>query len=214
MKNILIKCCAAVLLVSCGGETSEEVVNEMNEVSSEIVPEAVQEEVVNSFLLESKKVGLFSIGQEVPELPKELKIRQYTETEQTDEGPGEELLHNVIFNQLEDVIELIMDHQMGDKHHEDKNIEEMLVLSNYYETAEEIGVGSTIEEFQEAYPDAELWYTYVSDRYVAETTALPGVQFMFDEKDCIKKPNVNGDQNMMKFEHFKEGAKISKIRVF
>lgn len=213
MKKVLINCSVLLLLVSCGGDAAEEVLNETEEVVNEVV-EIEEPEVVNSYVLESKNVGIFSIGQEVPNLPEGLKIRQFLEAEQTEEGPGEELTHNVIFNQLEDVVELIMDHQMDDEHHEDKNIEEMWVLSNYYETAEEIGVGSTIEEFQDAYPNAQVWYTYISDRYIVETEDLPNVQFLLKAEDCIKIPNFDSDQSTMKFEHFNEGSKIQKIRVY
>ncbi|MEO9533606.1 MAG: hypothetical protein ABJG68_01300 [Crocinitomicaceae bacterium] len=213
MKKVIVKCAALLFLVSCGGEVAEEVTNEVEDVVDDVVEQIEEPEVLNSYLLESKNVGIFSIGQEVPNLPDELKMRQFLETEQTEEGPGEELTHNVIFNQLEDVVELIMDHQSDEEHHE-KKIEEMWVLSPYYETSEEIGVGSTIEEFQAAYPDAEVWYTYVSDRYVVETPTLVDVQFILNPTDCIKTPSMNTDQNMMKFEHFAEGAKIQKVRVY
>jgi hypothetical protein len=213
MKKILIKCTALLLLVSCGGEPAEEVSAEFEETVNEVV---VQEEpeIVNSYVLESKNVGIFSIGQEVPNLPDELKMRHFLEAERTDEGPGEELTHNVIFNQLEDVVELIMDHESDDAHHEDKDVEEMWVLSNYYKTTKEIGVGSTIEEFEAAYPGAEVWYTNVSGRYIIETSELQGVQFMLNGADCIKKPETITDQSKMKFEDFSVGAEVQKVRVY
>ncbi len=206
---------ASLLFIYSCGSSSEEVEESETTDVSEVVEEQEEEvAITNSFLLEAKACGNFIIGEEVPTLPEGLKMRHFVEAELTDEGPGEELTHNVIFNQLEDVVELIMDHQMNEAHHEDKDILEMWVLSNYYETADAISVGSTIEEFESAYPDAKLWYTYVSDRYVLETEALPDVHFLLNAEDCLKPPKGNMDMEMMKLEDFKEGSEIVKIRMF
>jgi hypothetical protein len=204
-----------LFLCSCGSdEQLENETDQVDSISEEVVEVNEEHEVVNSYQLETKAVGIFMIGQEVPKLPEDLKMRHFVEAELTEEGPGEELTHNVIFNQLEDVVELIMDHQMTEEHHEDKDILEMWVLSNYYETAEGIGVGSTIEEFERVYPDVEVWYTYVSGRFIMETETLPDVQFMLSEDNYMKTPSAHADMEILKLEDFESGSKISKIRVY
>ncbi|MFT4600527.1 MAG: hypothetical protein ACI857_000701 [Arenicella sp.] len=201
-------------MFSCGSaEEGDSEVSAEDVVTEEVIVEEVPE-VINSFLLETKAAGIFIIGEEVPDLPDGLKMRHFVEAELSEEGPGEELTHNVIFNQLEDVVELIMDHQMSEEHHEDKDILEMWVLSNYYETADAISVGSTIEEFEAAYPDAKVWYTYVSDRFILETEALPDVQFLLNAGDYMKTPKGNSDMEMMRLEDFEVGSKIVKIRMY
>ena len=203
------------LLFSCGSDgQAENETDQIDTINEEVLEVVEEQEVVNSYLLEAKSVGIFVIGQEVPSLPEELKMRHFVEAELTEEGPGEEFTHNVIFNQLEDVVELIMDHQMNEEHHEDKDILEMWVLSNYYETAGGIGVGSSIEDFERVYPDVVVWYTYVSGRFIMETEALPDVQFMLSEDNYMKTPSANSDMEILKLEDFEAGSKISKIRVY
>lgn len=205
---------APIFLVFSCGSPEEEVTEELVDEVTEDLVEDEPEEVINSIVISSKNVGLFTVGAEVPNLPSELKIRQFVAREESEGELGPELTHNVIFNQLEDVLELIMDHQMDDEHHEDKNIQEMLVLSNYYETAKGIGVGSSIEDFQEAYPDAHIWYTYVSDRYILETDEIQDVQFYLDGADCNITPTGETDAEDIDLIDFNVGSKIQKIRVF
>lgn len=213
MKHIQLVIPACLLLFSCGpaADESPEESNELENAELEILEEP---QVINSIVISSKNVGLFTIGSEVPTLPSELKIRQYVEQEESEGELGDELTHNVIFNQLEDLLELVMDHQMDGEHHEDKNIQEMFVLSNYYETAKGISVGSTITEFQEAYPDANIWYTYIEERYVMETDELKDVQFFLDGADCTISPKGSSDQEVIDIMSFNGGGKIQKIRVY
>lgn len=216
MKAIYITGIPLFLFFSCGSTEDDADSNALSETTTEdsIIVAEEEAEVINSILISSKNVGLFTIGSEVPTLPAELKMRQFVKSEMSEGEPGPELTHNVIFNQLEDVLELIMDHQMDDEHHEDKDIQEMMVLSNYYETSKGIGVGSTLEEFQEAYPDGHIWYSYVSDRYVLETDQLKDVQFILDGADCNITPKGSTDQEPIDFIDFKVGSKIKKIRVY
>ena len=213
MKHAQLVLPAFLLLFSCGS-ASDESAEEYNDLTNEDIEVIDEPEVINSIVISSKNVGLFSIGSEVPNLPSELKSRQFMETEVSEGEEGAELTHNVIFNQLEDVLELIMDHQMDDEHHEDKAIQEMFVMSNYYETAKGISVGSTIGEFQAAYPDASIWYSYISDRFVMETADLVDVQFFLDGADCTITPKGSSDHETIDIIDFNGGAKIQKIRVY
>lgn len=201
----------ALLMTSCGGEEATEESSETE--TTETVEEVEEEEIVNSFSISENVVGIFEIGASVPEkLPAELSMRQFVEEEDA-EGVIIEHTHNVIFNQLEDVVELIMDQGSGE-HHEDKVIEEMYVLSNYYETDEAISVGSSVEEFQLAYPDATAWYSSELDMYFVESESVLGAQFMVVSEDVAKPAKGKSDMEEMDFEDFVPEAKIVKIRMY
>ena len=202
--------------MSCGGSEESEGADSNEETSTENTSE---EETVdaeppeNTFAIGTEMVGIFRVGEAVPDpLPEELKSRHFLETDVDDSGKSEEHTHNVIFTMLEDVVELTME-KGSDKHHEDKHITEMLVLSNYYQTDQGIGVGSTIEEFKEVYPDMSVWYDKVHDRYHLETEILVGVQFLFDAEDVKREARGSADHQEINASYINEGADIDKIRV-
>ena len=209
MKNIFFVSVLFTFLVACGGSESN-LDPEMNDLPDVVNEDEVVEEVVNSFIIESKSVGLFTVGEEVPVLPEVLKMRQFLEKDES----GEELKHNVIFNQIEDVVELIMHHDVDDVYHEDKNIEEMIVLSDYYETSEGIAIGTTVEHLLDVYTDAQLIYLSKEDRYIIETEKYEDVQFVLNSEDCNKKPKGKLDREVVDFHDFNFGAKIKEIVVF
>lgn len=202
------------LFFSCGGsdEVEEKTSDPITSERIEVVEE-VEEEVVNKITIETGIVGVFNVNQTVPEvLPDELKMRQFLETDVDDEGNSVEHTHNVVFTYLEDVVELIM--EKGDEHHVDKRIEEMWVLTNYYETAKGITVGSTVTEFNQEYEAASLWYDGVHDRFYLECDELVGVHFILKNDDAKKKCSTSKEFKEVDFSYFDDEAKIAKIRVF
>src|SRR5690606_4145309 len=98
-------------------------------------------------------------------------------------------------------------------HHVDKEIVEMIVLSNYYQTPEGIGVGSTIDQFREIYPDMTAWFDKPHGAYYIETESHVGVQFIISDKDIKRKINGGADHQEINASYFKTGASISRIRV-
>jgi hypothetical protein len=210
MKSLVRSLLIIPFFLSCGGEEAEETTTE--ETEEVVVEEVVEEEVVNSTIIETDVCGIFLIGNEVPNLPEELKMRQFNEIDVNDAGEEVEHMHNVVFNQLEDVVELIMD-QGSEEHHEDRMIEEMMVLSNYYETPDGIAVGSTIEDFNLAYPDNKFWYSTVHDWYYVEAVAAERIEFILDAGDVAKKPSGSADKIQMRMDDFAAGAEIKKIRL-
>lgn len=204
----------SLFLVSCGGseeEQTEETTNETTTTNEQVEDEV--EVIENSYSIESGTVGIFEIGKIVPDpLPEGLKMRQFLEIDVDDEGVKTEHTHNVVFNTLEDIVELIMEKDT-EEHHEDKAIEEMMVLSNYYETPEGVVVGTTIEEFEEIYPDMTVWYDGVHKRYHLETGSITGAQFIFNELDIVKQAKGSKDFQEIDASYIKEGAKIEKIRI-
>ncbi|MEX1002270.1 MAG: hypothetical protein WDZ35_09175 [Crocinitomicaceae bacterium] len=215
MRKIFYLTIPFFLLNSCNNESQQQ---EMNETADEVTDQNPdsneQEEVkrVNSFLIEQDVVGIFQLGNEVPELPKELKMRHFTE-EVTLDGEIIKHTHNVVFNQLEDVVELIMN-QNSDEFHDNREIEEMIILSSYYETEKGITVGSTKEEFKAAYPEATLWYSPGKSFYFLDTETIPGAQFVLNPKGCKREIKGGSATVQMKWSDFKEDAEIEKIRLY
>lgn len=205
-------------MFSCGGDNEEEQTDSSTETTdTEVVPdedEVEEVEIINSYIIEPNVVGIFELEHPVPEkLPEGLKMRQFLEESADDKGNLVEHTHNVVFNQLEDVVELIMEKGDGE-HHLDKSIEEMYVLSNYYETPEGVSVGNTVEDFREEYEDATIWYDKIHNHYFLETESILGAQFIINELDIAKKAKGSRDMQKLNFSYVKDGAKIEKIRVY
>ncbi|MEZ4922311.1 MAG: hypothetical protein R2780_03995 [Crocinitomicaceae bacterium] len=214
MKALIPSLFVFPLLFSCGsGE--EEVETESSNQTEETVntEEVVVSEVENKILLGSEVCGNFIIGKTVPDLPKGLKIRHFTKELNNGSGSAMEETHNVIFSQLEDVVELIMD-QGSNEHHDDRLIKEMIVLSNYYHTDDSIAVGSTIEDLKYTYADHSFFYSGTENKYYAESPLIPKVEFIFSEDDVKKKVNSTAEKTQISASAFKDGAKITKIRIY
>ena len=90
------------------------------------------------------------------------------------------------------------------------------LLTNDFQTEKGIGVGSTIEEFVAAYPDYKIWYTYVSNKYVIETPALPGVEFILDPLSYTGDENALNESDMVELNlnAMNQKGKIKMVKVF
>lgn len=210
MKRLLFIALATVF-VACGESEESNDTNEQSEETVESTEENAEEEFVhvNTPTIEPGVVGMFELGAKVPTLPEDLNSRVGTASA----GEGEEIRTTVIYNSYEDMVDLHMEDN-PDGHMEDLHIVEMIVHSDYYQTADKVGVGSTVEHFAEVYPDYEIWHTYVSDRYVLETESLIGVQFLLDFHDCKVTPKNDSEMQALQLTDFREGAKIQSIRVY
>jgi hypothetical protein len=211
MKKLVYSFGVIGLLISCGGSTEETTTTENKDTVSQ-EPVVVEEPAVqNSFVLESEKVGIFQIGHPLSKLPAELNSREATATI-AENGENVDHLEHVIFNSLEDVVELVMEKNDA-KAKEDLVIQEMRVISNYYETNDGIKVGTTVAQLLEKYSDAKIYYLGSRGEIVAETAKFTGVQFIIDPAGCKKKVSGNRDMTLSK-SSFTEDAKISYIRVY
>ena len=176
----------------------------------EIKIEEVEDD--KQYKLLDQSVGKFKIGSPIPfpSTSDDYKINKETQTRMTEEGPEEETIYSVIIEGKEMMqLQLEYDYNTGQYTQE---IAEIILTSSVVKTQGGIGVGSTIEDFIEQYPDYDLWYTYVSGMYVIETKDVKA-QFILNEEDFIGKLNITGDMITLKKSDFKPGAKILKVRV-
>jgi len=200
-------------LVSCNGEPSETEENENEEADSTLtVEEPKDPEVVNSFIIEPYNCGIFTIGEVVPALPSELKSRAGTRTvHEEDEDVTYDL--NVIFNSLEDLVDLQLENNDA-LSYEDKAVDEMFVHSNYYETEKGIAVGSTIFDCDVAYPDNKIWYSANTEKFILESPEMENVQFVIDPASFNGEIDNSKDEQVLDAAQFENEAKIIEIHLF
>lgn len=200
------------ILFSCGShENQDESATTETSQQTETTETAEKPVVENSFMLESGSAGIFRIGQKFPDLPEALKNRNSTIQVANADGSKTEHLQHVVFNSLEDVIEINM--QKNDAvADEDLLITDMRIISDYYETKDGLKVGMSISDLFEKYPDSKVNYYGSSGEVYAEIPSLINLKFVFDPADCNKKLNGSKDIHLSK-SNFKEDAKIVYIRV-
>ena len=174
-----------------------------------IVPEV---EDKSKYLLASGSAGPFKIGEELPGPATMMKydVRIEEMTRVADEGPVKESF-TIIAENGNDLLWLRPGVIANEE--SDNSITEIIVVSSKYKTLEDIGVGSTIAEFQAAYPVHRIWYTYVSGMYVMETDQVEA-QFIVDKSDFIG-PEVELTSEMveLKIEDFNPNGKIRRVRL-
>lgn len=197
-------------MISCGAP-AEETTTDTSKDSAVQVVEVKTPAVQPSFYIESGIVGNFKIGQPMPELPEGLNSRK-SSVDVTLNGIKESHLMYVIYNSLEDIAEITMEKDEATDE-SDLTVIRMKAISNYYETRDNLEVGSTLTELTEKYPDTKIWYDGATQQIVAEASDLISVRFVFDTADCTKKLSGSYDINLSK-KNFSETAKIIAVLVF
>src|SRR5687767_14928737 len=154
-----------------GSELNDEPVTPVDKVSEK-----------EKYLISDSTVGPFKIGGELPGPATMMKYRMRVEqiTRQSEDGATTESV-TIIAEDDEDLL-WIKPGLLATAEDHDSRIYEIIVLSPKYRTPENIGVGSTIFDFQKTYPDYHVWYTYVSEMFVIESESIQA-QFILDKND-------------------------------
>jgi hypothetical protein len=99
---------------------------------------------------------------------------------------------------------------------ESNTIREIEVLSPLYQTEKKIGTGSPLKKLTEAYEEITIWYTYITDRFIAETPQLSNIQFNIDPEAFIgdRISLYKTDMIELSADQFSPDAKILTIRVY
>lgn len=209
MKNYVYSFGLASLMISCGAPAEDS----NSETKKDTVVQTVQVEktkIENSFFIESGIVGVFKIGQPFPELPEGLKSRKSSEDIEMN-GVKENHVVHVVYNSLEDVAEIAMEKNDA-LDEEDLSVIKMKVISNYYETKDNLKVGTLLNTVLEKHPDTKIWYDGKTGQILAEAPALISVRFVIDPTSCTKKPSGSKDIKLNK-SNFVAEAKVSMIWV-
>src|SRR5688500_13196132 len=101
MKKIVYAFGFAGMLLSCGAPADEPTTENKDTTTTASEPVVEEPEIENSFLLEAGVLGIFKIGQPMPQLPDELNSRRAVHTITDAQGVTNEHVQYVIFNSLE-----------------------------------------------------------------------------------------------------------------
>lgn len=166
------------------------------------------------YLIKEGGVDIFLIGQAIPPQADGYSITKSSET-RLEEGLEFAVPIYTISEEGEGLLKIEPFDESNTGPYSEK-IGNIYILSGKFRTARNIGLKSTIEEFVAAYPDLQIWYSYVSDIYVIETPRLDKIQFFLDGKDFIKEggPDFDSDRTILQPSEFKKGSEIKAIRIF
>lgn len=177
------------------------------------VPDIVEKEDPDKYLITDSTAGPFHLGSELPGPATMMKYQMRVEqiTRYSEDGPSTESV-TIIGENNEDLLWLKPGFLAGSGNH-DNRIYEILVLSPRYRTKDNIGVGSTIFDFQKTYHDYHVWYTYVSDMFVAESDSI-SAQFILDKDDYIgPEIEIESEITPLLISDFKKTGKIKIVRL-
>ena len=159
-----------------------------------------------SLVIDNQKAGQFAIGKKVPtNLVESVQIETKTRS-LTEEGSTFTEKYTIVSKNGTTFLNAILS--------EDGVITEISVLSNQFKTNKNIGVHSTIEQFIKVYPDYSIWYSYVGNLFVIESTTLKA-QFLLNKDDFNgdSKKLYSSDMVKLKPIDFKTNAKIVSVRI-
>ena len=190
-----------LLIYSCkDGKTNKEIESAAKEITSK-----------NNYKISDKNVGAIFVGKEMPNEVKNFKIEK--KSRQIIEE-GSEFIENYyqISDEDENLMTCILEYEKG----QEKIIREILISSTKFKTNKNIGLNSSIETFVKAYPDYNIWFSYVSKRFVIQSNTMEKVQFLLNADDYIGSTEYLYENDMvyLKKEDFKKNSKITKIRLF
>ena len=158
------------------------------------------------------RVGQFRIGARLPASAEPFSLARKTETISGEEGETLEVV--TVTASLNGVPYLQLLPEPGYEGGQPGNsISQILILSDRYKTPEGFGVGTKLDEFTYNYPQFKLYYSYVSERYWAETGIDP-MQFNLDPADYTQEIKITSDMMDLDPNDFKLSTRIQSIRVY
>lgn len=164
-----------------------------------------------STIILNEGIENYQVGDSLEKLPvpESLKLEKEKRELTTEEGPFDQIIYSLVHDGYQ-ILEMFSN--------DDETIDQIFLNDTHFKTSEGIGVHSRLRDLTSVYPDFKLWYTYVSDRFIAETPILPRVQFLI-ERDAYAGPvskltEARSEQRTLSLEDFTREAKIEQVRVF
>ena len=166
------------------------------------------------YLILSNKVGSFILGEKLNEVS-EMDFR-YKKVNKKEEGFNNQIPIVDVF--IDGIKSLTIEY----KYNYEENIYDMSqigtieIFSNRFKTLNEIGVDSSIEEFLNAYPDAEIVYYVEMDKFYIKTKSID-VSFVLKKDDFAGKINWSKQKShllaKLKLSDFNIRSKIQSIKI-
>ena len=170
--------------------------------------------VEDKFLISNSKVGDFQIGEIVNmDISNGYIIEKATRSEFIE---GDTYEYPILKMSLNGDLHLSVQTTSESKDDfENSPIQEITVISNKYLTNEGIGVGSTIKEFFEEYPNSELYHYVETNQYCIRNNSTT---YFLTSEDFIGKIDWDNQEShlvaKLKVSDFKTDSKISQIIVY
>ena len=198
------------LVLACNEQKQEPRISDPVSTDEDSLQKSETSSPEDVFIIRKHTAGDFKLGAALPTALEDYTITREQQLRTTEEGPTEETVYIIEQNGAE-MLRILpaIDVNTGES---TEDIGELRITSDNFRTEEGIGVNSTLEEFIEAYPRYKLWYTYVSDWYVAEAEGVEA-QFLLDESSFIGEMDISSVMTPLSREDFKEGAKIVMVRM-
>ena len=170
----------------------------------------VDTSVPRSNIITANSAGLFHFGTRFSELPEGFEIIKRRESG----GEGSWITAYEV--KKDGILELKLYPGFDENFEETDWLGEILIFDAKYKTEEGIGVGSTLQELITAYPEYKLWYTYVSDRFIAENGMADNMQFLLspDAFKGDKEKLYIYESVVLEADQFDLSGKITSVRVF
>ncbi len=201
LKHVFIYFVMAIIFISCGGhkDCNHDHGNGETEVTAQ------------QWLITSNSAGFVKLGQQKDDI--QLEDEMTMSSELVDVGEGMQDTQWFIKKNNTTLLGFFVSQQRKGG----GVIWEIQVMSSDFKTEESIGVGSSIKEFKTAYSDLNLWFTPYGYHFVAETSAMPDVQFFIDPKaytggdDKLMQP---GETISLTESDFNMNGKLVMVRMF
>lgn len=162
------------------------------------------------------KVGIFNTGDLIPDIDSMTK-EGYSIREELGIGPrteegGPKGSAFVVSANNEDLL-ILYPILYPD---ESNRISEIRVTSSVFKNTEGVGVGFSLADFTKTYPDFKLWYTYIGDMFVLETSQYAKMQFLLNKTDFTNSEKTLGrsESDTLIPSDFSLDTKIETIRVY
>lgn len=153
-------------------------------------------------------VGAFAVGKAPPAEVDKLTLTEKKVVEEQ-EGTKVTTTHLIAAMEGRPLIDATLD--------DDGTIRELMVLRGGPRTGDGLGPNAIIGSIPAIYADASFHYSYVSERFWAESATVgSNVQFLIDpeaftgDKDALGKT----DRDDLEFEDFEREGKVTRVRIF
>jgi hypothetical protein len=159
-----------------------------------------------NYLIKNDGVGIFRLGESIP-----FNNPNYTIKKDFVYPEGIEEPIYIVFENGQKILTITPKYDYSKEEYSTDGIDGIEIFSSKFKTAEGIGVGSTIENFANKYPDFYIWGHY---NLVIETGRYGRFQFYLDENDFIGKDGYWDGGPKLGLSDFKKGSKIQGIRIY
>lgn len=195
-----------IIIFSCTNKKEKSSGETVKKVTATKMSNAWRSFNISTLKITEKGIGKFKIGEIFPSQFSPLKREEKTVIKKTEEGK-ETVKTNIITSEGQILFAVEND--------DDKYAKEIMVYTPEIKTVSGLGVGSTLSNIIKIYPDAKVWYTYISDRVVLESLSMPNTQFIIDKKGYKKGAiSYNSDKEDLSLEHFDVDTKVKVVRVY